>query len=52
MEKINEYKIVCSGSITVLADKISQLLSKGYQPYGYPFLFAGTICQALVKYSD
>ena len=52
MKKVNAYTIVSSGNTTTLTDATYHYLSEGYQPYGYPFVFAGTICQVLVKYSD
>ena len=51
MTRIGEYRLVVSiGEDAFVAD-VNELIRKGWQPYGTPFLVtSGRLAQAMVKY--
>jgi hypothetical protein len=46
--KILKYKTASGRSTDELDKKITELLSKGYQPHGNPYFTGGGIAQAMV----
>jgi hypothetical protein len=47
MSEILRYRVVEATSVEQLAKQVQGELSNGWQPLGGPFLFAGSVCQAM-----
>ena len=47
MSDILRYRVVEAASVEQLANQVQIELSDGWQPLGGPFLFAGSVCQAM-----
>jgi hypothetical protein len=43
------YQVLSANSIRELEKQVNTVLKAGLRPYGYPFQFKDSICQAVIK---
>lgn len=51
-KKVINYKIVTAVVVNHVMDEVNDEIKKGWIIYGNPFLYAGCVSQAMVKYEE